>query len=311
MNVSATYFKKTKVILALFVFLILVFCLIAGVNYYNKNEMPAADPSRYLYRITKENKTLYLLGTIRYGAKPPILNDTLKKAYLESDIVVTEIRADRYMEEFDLDTYKLNPISQIDSPSLADQFEKINKKYKLVTDDAKQYSASYIQARVSEEALTSLRMKSDYGVDVFLYNMALRDKKKIGELETIKEREGMTAVTDQNCPHYLLHGLEHKNAIKENLSQSLKYYADGTVQQHFIDNPFASLRDTQVGEEAQAYLDVVLYGRNDIMYERMIPFMQDEIPLVLVGIDHLLSEQGLLKRFEQDGYQINCLYNDH
>lgn len=298
--------KKIIKRIGILILCIILFLSIIVVNrYYNKNEIPAANLSQYLYHVTKDDKSLYLLGAYHSGAKPPILDEAVRKAYEQSDVVVFETDMDQFNEQFNLDTYKLNPISKIDSSALGEQFEKINKKYKGIKESDRQYSAFFIQNKAINEVWSSLDLRADYGGDTYLYRMAQKDKKKIGALETVNERESMTTRVDQSCSNYLLYALDNKQIIKENILGSARQYADGSyAASSQKNNPYEAMRDTIVGQEEEIFQEIMLRERSDLMYERSLAFMEEQVPLVVVGIDHLFFDRGLLEQFEQNGYQV-------
>ena len=63
-----------------------------------------------------------------------------------------------------------------------------------------------------------------------------------------------------------------------------------------------------VTDEKKAFLDKLLWQRNEKMVQRLKPLFDEGKVFVAVGAMHLPGEKGILRRLEQQGFVVEAIY---
>jgi len=141
------------------------------------------------------------------------------------------------------------------------------------------------------------------GVDMYFHQRAKADGKAIAGFETVEQQIGFLAgmgVGEES--EFIMMSLEELEKISTDIEVLVGPWRSGNTQQMnelFVESMKNSAPD--------AY-DLLMASRNlDWMPEIEAMFEDADTELVLVGVAHLIGEDGLIQMLENRGYRLNQL----
>lgn len=149
-----------------------------------------------------------------------------------------------------------------------------------------------------------LGMQSEYGVDQYFYDLAKKDKKSIGALETLEQQMNFMASMGNIEPNlfinYTLRDLKELPKIADTLTKSwrtgnLKFFTENTLL-------------LQSKTEFPSLYDTLLTKRNNNWMPELSALVKDkQKEFVLVGTMHLTDTDGLLNQLKKAGFKVEQL----
>jgi uncharacterized protein len=141
------------------------------------------------------------------------------------------------------------------------------------------------------------------GVDAFFHVRALNDGKAEGQLETIQEQIGfISAMGEGNESEFILLSLEDLAETGEVMEGMIGAWRSGDA------NGLSELFVEDMKAETPALYESLLLQRNLKWIPQIEAMLEDsDTEFVLVGVGHIIGENGLLDLLEKKGFQINQL----
>lgn len=258
-----------------------------------------------LWRISKGGvEPSYLFGTI-HVSDPEIVNlpTAVKEALQESELFVMEARLDGpemlafAQEMFFRDGTRLSDI--IDT-ELYQQTETLLAKYGIPPMAA--------QSLKPWAAFMTLNMPPDVGLplDLVLKNLAQEHGLKIDGLESVAEQAAVFEnLSRQTQIELLSDSVCHYDVLQGDMDDMKKLYLQRDLEGLFS---YHNKYHLQTHEEYQQLMKRLLWDRNRIMAERMLPILEKGNAFIAIGAMHLAGEQGVLSLLEDSGYQVKSVY---
>lgn len=156
-------------------------------------------------------------------------------------------------------------------------------------------------------SLNSPQKKSGISQDFLLQMLAGAQGKPIAGLERVHEQ---IAVYDGLTIHEQVALLE--SLLEDHGTADAEYEL---IKQHYLERNLlklaqaASTENLAVADNLQEKVQRRLVeNRNDVMVDRMLPYLDDGDAFIAVGALHLPGENGILQQLSQSGYQVTPIY---
>lgn len=264
---------------------------------YKKN----LDAKGILYKIEKDAKELYILGTIHAGDKTIYpFSKKIKDIINKSDIVSVEANiiedisgAGYLMEEGTIEEGELKDFIS------GEAYIKLKNSLEEIDDDIENYIYSkpwFVAMLLEGIKVKDADIDPSAGIDYVIMNKFINDNKEIVELEGIKYQVDLFSNMDRETQEsFLLNSVESIGSDDEKIENYLESWRIGDSKK------FETLiidAEEDMGDEIQ---DILLKKRNKNIIEKINNyFKEDKIYLVLVGTGHLFGRDGLLKELEKN-----------
>ncbi len=141
------------------------------------------------------------------------------------------------------------------------------------------------------------------GVDVSFNTRAIADAKALGQLETVQQQINfIAAMGENNESEFILLSLRDLKETDELIEEMIRAWRSGdnlTLAEMFVDD---------MKSEAPELYDLLLLQRNLKWIPQIEQMLKDaDTEFVLVGVAHIVGENGLLDLLTGKGYEIKQL----
>ncbi|MEG2788336.1 MAG: TraB/GumN family protein [Romboutsia sp.] len=290
--------KKLKFIFIPIVFIVILFVAIS----------PSIDKKQngYYWQAKKNNKTIYLIGTIHlYNDDTNFLSNNLKFVFNNTDALALELNL--FSDEELINNFnKLNEeLTYLNKGELKDS---LNEKEKIKLDsilteldlkyqDVKNLTPSGFKNLV-DNTLAYQAGFSSIGLDSKLASMYMKAKRNIVSLETPQTQLDLLKCTDKDL----------KNLINNFDDESKK--GNNKVIKNFDEGNTNSLDD-----EAKRLYKKDINTYNSLLKNRNIQMTNKILKLansnkryaIAVGAMHFAGKDGIIKQLENNGYTVTKL----
>jgi uncharacterized protein YbaP (TraB family) len=248
----------------------------------------------------------YLFGTI-HSEDPAVLAlpAPVQRAFDQADSVVLEVRLDLDAMLFSSQVMLLGEgrrLSEITGKALFEQTSRAIQTRgipEIVLDRMKPWAAAV--------TLSMPVAATGEVLDMLLYKQALQAGKQVFGLESIREQLAVfDGMPEQEQLILLRDAVESFPEIDAMHRELLDAWRQRDLAMLMAINTAAM----QTGDQklAAEFQDRLIVRRNQLMAERMQPYLQEGNVFVAVGALHLPGEAGLLNLLEQRGYTVRALY---
>jgi hypothetical protein len=268
-----------------------------------------------LYRVRHDGKTSYLFGTIHVGKQNFFpLEPEVTRALADASSLVLELDTRAY-EPFQqaLAKYGSYPagqtISQHLSPMALARLNKALAKAGLSLASVEQYRPWLVANILVGTEIEKNGYHRANGVEGFLLSAAVKQKKKVRELESADYQLSLFAsLDDAQQERYLLENiaeLENGMALKKSAGL-IDAWSNADAER------IAALtRELTTGDTVSAmFMDrTLLRKRNPEMAANIEAIMKNEkVAFVGIGLLHLVGENGVPELLRQRGYEVEKMY---
>ena len=138
------------------------------------------------------------------------------------------------------------------------------------------------------------------GVDTFFYQLAIKDKKIVQELETVEEQiQFLVGMGEGNEDAFVSHSIGDLKSIKQNYESLVDSWKIGDVKK---------LNDLMVAEfktkTPKLYKELIT-DRNEKWLPSFDTYQKTtQIEFILVGVGHLVGTDGIVEALRQKGYKV-------
>lgn len=277
----------------------------------------------FLYKVSDENSTVYMLGSIHIGdARLFPMSKAIVNGFNSSEYLGVEANI---MGDQEGVQYMLSKMVYTDGTSLKDHvskdlydatikaFAKVNMTEEMVK-NYKPWAVYLVLPQL--EAMTAentSKTSAVAGVDMYLMSKAVASQKPIIELEGMKFQVDLldgfsdkiqTALLEGTVKGMELSEKENKNLSSESIDKMLNAWRDGDVKTM---SELAATMDgsTAASPEMKEFNTAFLNKRNDHMVEKVKEYLaDDEDYFVVVGALHVVGENGMVKALEKQGFKV-------
>ncbi|MCZ6666496.1 MAG: TraB/GumN family protein [Gammaproteobacteria bacterium] len=260
-------------------------------------------PSGLLWRVVRPGKAEnFLLGTM-HVSDPRVTSI--------ADIVADELeRSERFAMELLLDAdvvfHLQAAMFYLDGRRLSDIAGR--ELFELAAGHLENYGIPAVIANTMKPwaVFTALSLpveKEGLPLDLILMMRAQAAGKELISLETVEEQIAVFESIAENDQIEMLREVAcHYVHFQEDIERMVQHYE----RRDLLALTRLSLR--YVTDEKQAFLDKLLWQRNEKMVQRLEPLFDEGKVFVAVGAMHLPGERGILRRLEQQGFVVEAIY---
>ena len=264
----------------------------------------------FLWKVSSDTNTLYILGSLHLLTKENYpLPEAFENAYEDSEVLVFEVdpgtlntpESVRMM----LSKATLGKDLTLKEVVSEETYKKTKRKLGLLGADILMFNKSkpwFVAVTLGFLKLKSIGLDPSDGVDMYYYNKAVENGKKVEGLETVEFQVNMLAqVGEENEDEFLLQTLEDLDVMDAELEEMLGSWNKGDTKQ-FEKAMFKSYEDyPEVYEK-------LLVERNKNWLPQVEKLIgQDVDYLVIVGSGHLVGKDGLINLLREKGYDLEQL----
>lgn len=295
--------KIKKIILIVFFLLFLTGC-----------QVKKSNP--LFFEVQKEGSTnkIYLLGSIHTADKTLYpLPDKIIDSYKNSTILAAEFDIIKYtqnigaqisiMQQF---MYTDGTIKDVLDEQTYQKMEDILKKANIYSSLYNAYKPIIWNSLVENAAAIDNNLSEEYGVDMYMLNLAHEDNKSILELESADYQYNVLLSFSDDLSLYLLKdAVSNYELSKAALKELYEAYKEGdreTLEKLiFTEEEVAPEEQEMIDEYNKALID----DRNKEMFKNLDKaFQEGETIFCTVGLAHIIGENGLVNYFKQNGYTV-------
>ena len=269
----------------------------------------AAERRNPLWVVEQNGARIYLLGSVHVlprkvsPSKPALVN-----ALKESDRVFFETAQSSTPTESahgaffkKQGTYpKGDDLRRHLTKDARDLMDLVLPMFSLKWEDVQHYRPWLVALRLEQTLYASAGFAARQGVDDFYLELARKQKKQLGALETVGEQlDSFTGMTEAEQNSYLIQTIEGLIHVRPRLEALGELWRSGRTD--VFDQIADEMAKSKVGRQ-------VLRDRN----LRWLPKIEQMIArgekhLIVAGIGHLVGRDGLVRMLRTKGYSVRQL----
>lgn len=271
--------------------------------------LPASPATSCLWKVESPHTTLYLLGSIHALTQEEIpLNPVIQQAFQEVDSVVLEIDpgaasqpfAQAHMLQTGLLPKPLTLHTQL-SPASYTLVKSHLTQRGLPIEPFQRFKPWFLALTLAALDLQTLGFSPEYGIDQVLWKQAQAEGKSIQSFETMEFQlslfDTMSPATQEQ---FIIHTLDDMEVMKRDTQLLIAAWRQGRI------------RDLQARLAAMKAFpelyDTLLVQRNHNWLPKIENLLkQKNRVMIIVGVLHLLGEEGLLNLLKEKGYVVQQL----
>ena len=328
---------KKKIIIGLLILVIIlggvgVGYLIKENNAKKELEKTLANYSKpLLYKVTKEDSDtkIYLFGSIHLAADDayPLPNEVIN-AYNNSDYLAVEFDLVSFNKDFEAQMDMVAQMLLKDNLTIKDVITE--ETYNLLIDYLEEnnsymnlyeyYQPAFFYSLVSNVAYEKTGLNTNNGIDKYFLDLALEQNKKIIEMESADYQTEML-LSFPNALYDLLikYSIKHEEQLIKETNDLYKAWLKGDVNTlnrlltEEIDKDLISELSDNENELTliDDYNQKLVTQRNNEMTEKTKKyFNEDKNVFVVVGLAHIIGEDGIAHQLKEQGYKVEQIEID-
>lgn len=294
--------RMMKVLSIVFTVFVLISC--AGVD--KKTVDSSTKPETFMWKLTSETATVYMLGSIHLGQKDMYpLHEKIEKAYDTSDYLVVEadISSDKIAQIQAL-TMKYGMFTDgktLKSVLPEATYEKLDAELKTLNLSAAAFNGFkpwlVVLTLASLEA-SNEQMDAQLGIDMYFLSKARETSKSILELESVEfQLQLFDGIPMEKQIAYVENAVVKKDDDSKDLLKKLV-----AAWKNADAKEMASIMEKNKKEDG---IDSVLFGKRDEgMAEKIIGYLAtDKTYFIVVGAGHLAGKHSIIENLRKKGYK--------
>jgi len=268
-------------------------------------QLALADSS--VWKAEKDGRHIYLGGTIHVLKQDDYpLPEAFTQAYDQSAVVYFETDiaglkdpeiAAKLMSALSAEEGKT--LDKVLKPETLAALEAFLEKRGLPLEVFNTFSPSGLYLMLFSMELVNMGM-TDAGVDEHFDVLARKDKKTLGQLETIDQQLSFfSKIGEGNEDQLVLYTLRDLETLPETMIEMKATWRSGDRAKYR-----ELLLKPLVKDYPKTYEALLVERNNNWMPKIEALFETPEVELVLVGALHMIGKEGLLQQLERKGYTI-------
>lgn len=267
-----------------------------------------AQASGFLWRVQHQGNTLYLAGSIhlaKQGMYP--LPQAFEQAFASSDTLVVEADVMARPREQARLLYELAamPKGQTLSMVLSDETKQAFEDAGL---DWERYNAVrpwYALMSMQVQQLIRLGFQPEWGIDLHFLQRAHEQGMRVLELEGAETQFRLLAsLEEMDQEGFLRFSILQMKTMDELAEKLVSLWTSGDVR-GMEKALFGSLLFNAVFRPINERL---FFERNERMAEKIMGYLKEGVPaFVIVGAGHMVGNEGLLQRLQEQGCSLTQL----
>lgn len=268
--------------------------------------LAASEPA--FWQVTQGKATVYLMGSMHFGDADfyPLPNE-VERAYQRSDVLAVEVDMSKITPELAsaaIHQHGRMPAGQTLSTRLskkvyADLVER-SERANLPLATLEHFQPWFVAVQLIEAEIRKTQLRQNLGIDLHFIEKGL---KPVQELETLEQQLGLfgnLSIAEQE--KFLAQTLADMDNSRTYLREMADAWMRGDTRQleNTLIDPF---RDNS---ETKELFKKVFTDRNEQMTAAVMRYLaQEKDVFFVVGIGHMLGEQGIVARLRRQGINIS------
>jgi uncharacterized protein YbaP (TraB family) len=279
-----------------------------------------------IYKVTKDNDDtiMYLFGSIHVADdKAYPIPDLVLNAYEESDYLAVEFDVIAYSKDFDAqidslqslvlnDGTKVNDHLSEETYNLLVKYLKDNNVYNSMYD---YYKPAIHYSLVSDIQTELSDLDSDKGIDMYFLEKAYKDKKEILEVESADlQYDILGSLPDKLYDVLINSSIVYEKEMIEGTKELYKAWLEGNVESiiELLETEDEILKDYDDYETIESLMNdydkALIDDRNITMTSEAVEYFDDNKDVFfVVGLAHIVGENGIANNLKQLGYNVEIL----
>ncbi len=311
---------KKLSLLVLVLTLFLAGCQKKNVEKDDKQNVETTTP--LFYKISKEDSdvSIYLLGSIHAANKGIYpLNDTIMSAYNQSEYLAVEVDTIALTSDFDAQLELAQKLLYTDGTTIKDHIgEDLYNKMVAILKEKSSYSSLYdnykpifFESLFENIIINDADMDSNSGIDMHFLNLAKKEEKNILEIETAEFQYDLLLSNPIELDKMMLE--EYVDNYDDSVTEMKDIYnawKKGDIdelEQTLLASSTEGLSDEEI-EMVENYNKSLITDRNYGMADALEKyFSEDKKVFCVVGLGHVIGDEGIISLMEKKGYNIEKL----
>ncbi len=263
-----------------------------------------------VWKVSQGVNQLFIGGTIHIlGAADYPLPAEFDRAYQRSDLLVLETDMEK-LQDPDFQRVMMRALSYSDGRNLksvlsAKTFQLLDNYCKsrgIPTDNLLPFKPGMVATTLTMLELQRLGL-GGVGVDAYFNARAIKDRKKLGQLETVESQLAFISSMGQGQEDDLIaYTLEDINNLPALMGEMKQTWRKGDLSSLERVNIIPFKRDFP------KIYQTMLVDRNNAWIPQIEAMLKTrEVEFILVGALHLAGEDGLLEHLSKRGYEVEKL----
>lgn len=271
--------------------------------------LAASQPLLWQVQDKESQVRLYLFGSLHYGSETFYpLPDAVLQAYRESDVLAVELDIDALdgqtvrtaLERYGYYASGKNLQTDVDTQTWT-SLMKVTNSLDIDAQQLNQFKPWLTAMQLTNRQLALSDYQQSLGLDKYFLSVA-RNNKTVIELETLDEQmELFNQLTDVEQLEFLQTTLNEHGKAEESLNKLADAWYRG--DEHTLHTlVFSAFRNRKMGQKLYQFIFV---ERNQKMLKAIDAQLKESQNIFLVvGIGHMLGEDGLVSLLEARGYRV-------
>ncbi|MCJ8313012.1 MAG: TraB/GumN family protein [Saccharospirillaceae bacterium] len=179
-----------------------------------------------------------------------------------------------------------------------DTLESYLTKVGMPIEQMKLFTPEGLSLILSSQAIVALGF-TPQGVDQFYNDLAKKDGKKLGFLETLDEQIAFITNMQADANKIMQYTFRDIDNLKNIMDGMVKSWREGTQIKAIVEE--------MKNDFPQIYQSLIVTRNNNWIDLLELQFLDDETEFVLVGVGHLTGEDSVLSILEAKGYLVEQL----
>lgn len=294
--------KKIKILLLVVILLTLTSC--------QKSTKLASSP--LFFEVTKNgsNAKIYLLGSIHAADETAYpLPNTIIDAYNDSNSLAVEFDIIKYTQNIGKQISLMQNFMYDGDKTIRDDVDdQVYNKMKSILTEVSLYSTLYDKyipiiwsTLIDNATMLKSGLSEEYGIDMYFLNMAKENNKNILELESAEyQYKVLLNLSDELSLQLLKDSIDNYEESISELKWLYEAYKRGNR-----DELESIIFTSETDELTIEYNEALIDNRNIGMFKGLDKqFRKGETIFCMVGLAHIIGENGLVNIFKQNGYTV-------
>jgi len=269
------------------------------------------DAKSLLYKVTSEDSTVYILGSIHL-AKPELypLDEEIRKAYNKSDVLVVELDPSSAETMHVMQNSILNsgmyPRGKNLKTELSSKTYKLLKEYMQKTgiplSSMMKMRPWVVMLQLSITEMMRLGYSPELGIDKHFLDQAKAENKRVLSLETAQKQMALLSKDDKQFQDRLLfYTLESMHEMEPMLDKMFSSWKVGEAKAF---DKIMSMPLTTDPSLKDIYNDLII-KRNYTMTKKIEHFLKSKKNyFVVVGAGHVVGKEGIISLLKGSSYKV-------
>lgn len=286
----------------------------------DETDLLAREATPLIWKVYSERSYIFLFGSIHVAKKNLYpLNDVIMNAYASCDYIALEADPSDYKNSEVLELMSSymkytdgTKISDIIGNDLYNRIINVlRKQYPKLNEDALEIGTPMMFLNLLQGvAMEKAELSDEYGIDLHFYNRSRNDGKEILSIEPFELQMKVYSEFSTEVNKYMLEEIVDTDANAQLMKELYATWLIGDVDAIIETELLDETQIENISQESYHIYKRLGVDRNMAMADAATEYLEDgKKVFFIVGVAHMLGEQGIVALLENRGYTVELL--DH